>query len=163
MSIGESYSWRHARNQFEYKLRDRWKLLKFGWASASNAAISVKLMVLGMYSETSLKHRWLCTRYLDGYRQYLLYISSGYLLLLAIFGTKFEIFWEPKHPLGFTIHITYWAPSILLRSMHYGLTNPKRFLVHISQPFPPALRCNWNSDAGTVKSNHKTKVFIFSV
>ena len=49
-----------------------------------------------------------------GYRQYTLYISSGYLLLPGDFWHKIWNFLRIKTP------YTYWAPSILLRSRHHG-------------------------------------------
>ena len=60
----------------------------------------------------SIKHRWRWTRYPGGYRQYLLYISSGYLLFTSDFWHKIWNFLRTKMPLGFTIHAErhqfYW-------------------------------------------------------
>ena len=46
----------------------------------------------------SIEHRWHWTWYPGGYKQHLLCLSSGYLILPAIISTKFELFLEPKGP-----------------------------------------------------------------
>ena len=53
-----------------------------------------------------------------GYRQYILHFSSGYLLSPGDFWHQIWKFSENQNTLRF--HYTYWAPSILLRSRHYG-------------------------------------------
>ena len=66
----------------------KWNLSKFLYAKNPLLASKGK-------EAPSIKHRWRWTVYPCGYRQYLLYISSYF--YQVIFGTKFEIFWEPKH------------------------------------------------------------------
>ena len=69
-----------------------------------------------------------------GYRQYVYTSVQGTYFHQVIFGTKFK-FSENQSTLRF--HYPYWAPSILLRSRHYGgrhVTQRAEFAKKVHKP-----------------------------